>query len=164
MTQIQKGLIRLHEQLVDAEQLITNMPILESEVDRSEPGEMVSFDFQPSTTPTSIAEHVREFLLGDIRSMIESIQEQGNQLTAFGAPLWAGYIDGYHQKLKEADEQPSRMSQIQTLIQCVNTMLLAVASPIEIHLKPGQWQCSFCTYVNEEDQHACKMCAKKKQR
>ncbi len=109
MTQIQKGLIRLHEQLVDAEQLITNLPILESEIDQSEPGDMVGFDFQPSTTPTSIAEHVKEYLLTDIRSMIESIEEQGNQLTAFGAPLWAGYIEGYNQKLKDADEQPTRM-------------------------------------------------------
>lgn len=84
------------------------MPILEAEVDQSDPGDMVGFDFQPSSTPTSIAEHVREFLLGDIRSMIESIEEQGNQLTAFGAPLWAGYIEGYHQKLKDAEDQPSR--------------------------------------------------------
>jgi hypothetical protein len=104
VTRAQKGLTRLHEQLVESEKKLLNLPVLDPKYLHPRRGSLMAPTYAPTATSAPIPYALQEALLNEVRKLINQVEEQGNFLATFGAPLWTSYFEEYKRRNHEESE------------------------------------------------------------
>lgn len=110
VTAAQKKLIRFHELLVDSEKKLLNLPVLDPYYLQPRRGSLMAPTYAPNSAPAPIPYTLQEVLLTQLRKLISQLEEQGNFLTTFGAPLWSSYFEEYKRQKALENEQSGFVS------------------------------------------------------
>eukprot|EP01113_Clastostelium_recurvatum_P021844 TRINITY_DN2594_c0_g1_i2.p1 TRINITY_DN2594_c0_g1~~TRINITY_DN2594_c0_g1_i2.p1 ORF type:complete len:662 (+),score=231.45 TRINITY_DN2594_c0_g1_i2:1340-3325(+) len=143
MTAAQKNIIRLHQQIVEAQDTLRDMPIVETHTPTYTSigkGTVHPLDHLPvenvGTRPAGVPSAMKERLAAELKRTLPRVDAFGDQLSEYGAPLWDSY-KAEHARTKKA---PAKGSQG------------AGSAPSK------SWPCKVCTYENRPGTIRCAMC------
>lgn len=143
ITNFQKQLIRFHQQLVSALEILEDIPIEnEKTPDNSGRGVAVGPEHQTWELVPGISEGIKTKLLDTLNDYLPKLEEIGDELNEVGNPLWMAYLQEYNKAKEIKASKPKEKT------------------PKKSHVTAtgGTWSCTACTFVNSEDILICEMC------
>ncbi len=89
LTNRQKTIIRLHQQLLEALDTLRNTPVENQKTaTNSGRGKEVTSSYAPTELRSGIPVQLRDKLLKEVESLLSRVEELGDELLEFISPLW----------------------------------------------------------------------------